>query len=116
MKRAAWINQALAAWLIGFIVFGLGDSASAGEILSHGVAALILLLASWRLLTDPVAAGWLSAVQIVAGAWLCLMPVMFGYPVHSFVTLNDVAVGATVLVDGVIELWSSGHRGHAHPF
>ncbi len=114
MRRAAWVNQVLAAWLIGFMVFGIGDAASAVEILSHGVAALLLLLASWRVLTESSDATVPSAIQTVAGVWLGVLPTLFRYPSHSFLALNDLTIGCVAAVDGLIEMWISAHARIGH--
>jgi hypothetical protein len=107
MRRAAWINQVLAAWLIGFVVFGLDDSVSATEVASHGVAALFLLLASWRVLTERVGTTGPSIIQTLSGIWLCLTPFMFQYPTQSFIAMNDFVIGSVIVVDGLIEIWAS---------
>jgi hypothetical protein len=112
MRQAAWITQALAVWLLGFFVFGLGDSASPAEVASHGMVALLLLLASWHVLTERVTVAP-SAIQLFAGVLLCLMPRMFAYPARSFAAVNDVLVGTIAAAAGLIEIWPSVSRGRA---
>ncbi len=104
MRRAAWINQVVAAWLIGFVVFGLPDSTTALEIACHGAIALLLLLASWRVLVGPVGTMGPGIMQAGAGLALLAMPALWRHPVHSFVALNDLTLGVAALIDGLIEL------------
>lgn len=110
MKRAAWINQALAIWLIGFFVLGLPERASAADVVSHGVVALLLLLASWRVITESIGTIGPSAVQLAAGVWLVLTPYAFAHPSIGFVRVNDVVIGSIASVDALVELWMSAPR------
>ncbi len=104
MRRAAWINQVVAAWLIGFVVFGLPDSTTASELACHGAIALLLLLASWRVLASQVGRTGPSIIQAGAGLALVAMPAVWRHPVHSFVALNDLTLGIAAVIDAVVEL------------
>jgi len=106
MTRIAWINQAAAVWLIVFVVAVLGDSATAGMIANDGLAGLVLLLCSWRVLTDGRTAIVTSLLQVACGAWLLAAPFVFGYSLTSLPARNDLAVGAIVTVVSTIETWA----------
>ncbi len=104
MRRAAWINQAFGIWLVAFVIFGLSDSASGAEIASHGLAALVLLLASWRVLTSSTRAAIPRVLQVVAGAALAALPLAFRYSPHSLLASHDVIVGALAALVGAVQL------------
>src|SRR5262249_33940668 len=72
MRRVAWINQIAAIWLILFVVFVLGDSATAVMIASDGLVGLVLLVCSWRVLAERRAMLGASWLQIVCGGWLLI--------------------------------------------
>lgn len=99
--------------MIGFVVFGLPDSASGLEIASHGAIALLLLLSSWRALVARVLTRRPSTIQLAAGAALFLMPVLWRYPVRSLVGLNDLALGAAAVLDALIEMWTGSQSAPA---
>ncbi len=104
MRRAAWVNQAIAIWLIGFVIFGLSDSASGVEIASHGSAALVLLLTSWRVLTSSVRGATPAVLQIAAGVLLAVLPLAFRYPLDSLLALHDLVAGLLAAVVGAVQL------------
>src|SRR5215471_12105879 len=105
MRRVVWINQIAAIWLILFVVFMLGDSATAVMIASDGLVGLVLLLCSWRVLAERRAILGASWLQIVCGGWLLIAPALFQYPAASLPARNDVIVGSVVTLVGVIETW-----------
>jgi hypothetical protein len=42
----------------------------------------------------------------IVGVWLCLMPLLFGYPLRSFAGMQDVLIGTACAVTSRFEVWA----------
>jgi hypothetical protein len=108
------VNQIAAIWLIVYVAFVLRDAATMMVTISDGIVGLVLLLCSWRLLTETrplAAAGWL---QLACGVWLLIAPTVLRYPPDSPPALNNLVTGSFVTIASAIERWAPSVRGLAH--
>ena len=110
MTRVAWINQIAAIWLVVFVVIVLRDAAAMPVLVSDSIVGLVLLLCSWRILTESRVGAAASWSQVGCGLWLLIAPIVFRYPPASLPARNDLAVGSLVTIASVIETWAILHR------
>jgi hypothetical protein len=114
MRRAAWVNQIGAIWLIVFVAFVLRDAATMTVTISDGIVGLILLLCSWRLLTETRFLSGASWLQLACGLWLLIAPTVLRYPPDSPAVLNSLVVGSFVTIASAIETWAVRHEPVSH--
>jgi len=110
MTRVAWINQIAGIWLIVFVVIVLRDAAAMPVVVSDSIVGLVLLLCSWRILTETRVRAIASWSQVGCGLWLLIAPVVFRYPPASLPARNDLVVGSLVTIASMIETWAVLHK------
>jgi hypothetical protein len=105
MRRVTYINLILGVWLIvAPAVFGsfATDRIAAANDAGLGV---LLIAASWWLLAARTAHLYVSGFQLLCGVWLIIAPFALRYSALSQVALNDLIVGALVVIVSLFETW-----------
>lgn len=81
------------------LTYPLGSAEEANDIL---IGTLVAVLAFIRV-TYANCAAWLGWAITACGIWLILSPVIFGYAANTTAVVNDVGMGAAIVILG---LWS----------
>lgn len=106
MKRITYVNVILGVWLIvAPAVFGYLSTnriAAANDI----ALGVLLVAASWWVVAARTAHLYVSGFQLLCGVWLIVGPFVLRYGAPSQVTLNDMVVGALVVIVSVLETWT----------
>ena len=106
MKRVTYINLVLGIWLIvAPVVFG---SFAASRIAAANDMALgvLLVASSWWIAAAKRAQVPVSAFRLLCGVWLIIGPFLLRYRGFSPMALNDLIVGALVVIVSVFETWT----------
>lgn len=110
MKRIVDTNLIFGGWLI-VAPFLLGYSRGHVAALSNDIALGLLLVAgSLWVLTEGTADFGVTTFETACGAWLILAPFVFHLRATPHVLINDVAVGAMVMIVSLTDAWMRGHR------
>lgn|SRR5262249_50442523 len=110
MKRVTYINLVLGIWLIiAPVVFG---SFAASRITAANDMALgvLLVASSWWIAAAKRAQVPVSGFQLLCGVWLIIGPFVLRYRGLSQMALNDLIVGALVVIVSVLETWTLWRR------
>lgn len=112
-KAFGWVTAAAGVWEI-LAPFIIGYSAVTGGLVDAVVLGGVLLaLGLWTALSrsEGTIQG-LSWINAVLGVWLVVAPFIVGYSGNAGAMVNDIIVGAVVLV---VEVWGAlavgSHRG-----
>ncbi len=112
-KAFGWLTAVAGLW--EFIApFVLGYSAvTAGMVDALILGGILLVLGVWTALSrSEVTIQSLSWIDAVLGAWLILAPFAVAYSSNVSALVNDIIVGAVVLV---VEVWGAlalgAHKG-----
>jgi hypothetical protein len=102
LKVLSWAIALCGLWESGDIAlpFVIGIARVQPVVWGHIVAGIILIIAGvWAALTNDLeTAKTMDWAATIAGAWLVIAPFGFGTPRLGPALLNDVLVGALVLI------------------
>ncbi len=104
-KTFGWVTGVAGVWEI-LAPFIFGYSAVAGATVDAIILGILLLgLGLWTALARSAATvRTLSWIDAVLGLWLILAPFVVGYSGSVGPVVNDIIVGAVVLV---VEVWGA---------
>lgn len=108
-RRAALLNVVIGGWLLvaPFVLpYTEAEPALWTELI---VGTLVVGIAIYRS-AAPRDAPWLGWANVAAGAWLVASPFALGYVDVRAALLNEVIVGALILVMALMALAGSRHR------
>ena len=111
-KAFGWVTVVAGVWEI-LAPFILGYSATTGAMVDAIILGVVLLvLGLWIALSrsngSVRALSWINAVF---GLWLILAPFIIGYSGATGAMVNDIIVGAVVLV---LEFWAAIAAGRGN--
>jgi SPW repeat-containing protein len=110
MKRINTINLILGVWLI-VAPFLLAHSKSHLVATSNDIVLGFLLVAgSFWMLAERTGQFGVTAFEAACGAWLMLVPFVLHGGATPQMLINDIAVGAIVLLVNFTEAWMLAYR------
>jgi hypothetical protein len=106
MKRVTYINLILGVWLIvAPVVFG-SFATSTIAAATDVVLGVLLIATSWWIVAERPAQVAVSGFQLLCGVWLIVGPFVLQYRGLSQGPLNDMMVGAFVVIVSALETWA----------
>jgi hypothetical protein len=107
MRRLTYINLILGVWLIAApVVFGSFATSRIAAANDIGLGVLLIAASAW-IVAARTAHLYVSGFQLLCGVWLIVGPFVLRYGALSQVmTLNDMIVGALVVIVSVLETWT----------
>jgi hypothetical protein len=110
MKRINTINLILGVWLI-VAPFLLAYSRSHVVAASNDIGLGFLLVAgSFWMLAEKTGQFGVTAFETACGAWLMLVPFVLHGGATPHILINDIIVGAIVLLVSFTEAWMLAYR------